>query len=147
MAREAVRKEDLAFMLRNDKKAQQTHLVATLAAKMPNGREYTVTDVGYPTALIPKDSVVGTVYPVITEAFDAGATFDVGTTADPKCFAEAVNGAAVTTAISVTNYNKWFPVDTEVIITPHYTGDNEKGRISVMLELFELEASIGRYTR
>jgi len=147
MARQIVDQTQLSYMLRNDKKNQQTHLVATLAAKMPNGREYTATGVQYPTALIPEKTVVGTVYPVIVEAFDAGATFDIGTKADPKCFAEGVDGSAVTTAVNAVEYNKYFEVDTEIIITPTYAGDNETGRISVMFELYELEASIGRYTR
>jgi len=145
---ELVTPSDLAHMLRNDKKSQQTHLVAQIAAVMPNGRTYTATDVSYPTVLIPEKTVVGTIRVVCTEAFDAGATFDVGTADDPTCFCEGVSGNEVTTAITdVINHNKYYPVATEVFIKPTYSGDNETGELSIVFEIYELEASIGRHTR
>ena len=150
MSRKIIDKEQMMYMVRNDKKSQQTHLVATMVAVMPNNVEFTDSGVAYPTALIPKNSVIGTVTAVVTEAFPAGATFDVGIAGDPKCFFDAVSGAAVTATASNAGTiagMKYYPEDTDIIITPTYEGENIKGEVSFVFELFELEASIGRHTR
>ncbi len=145
--REYVKENDLRAMLRNDKKSQQTHLVATMVAKMPNGLAYTETGKAYGTVLIPKGSIVGNVYAVTTEAFDAGATFDVGIEGDTKCFFDAFAGNEVKPLADSKEVKKYLAKDTEVIITPTYAGDNEVGTVQFVFELYELEASIGRYTR
>jgi len=140
--------DELAHMLRNDKKTQQTTLVAQMAAVMPNGRTFTATDVPYATVLIPEKTVVGSIRCVCTEVFDAGATFDVGTEGNPTAFCSAISGNALTTAVTdLIEHNTYYPLATEVFIKPTYAGDNTAGEIAFVFEIFETEASIGRHTR
>jgi hypothetical protein len=145
---ELVGADELAHMLRNDKKTQQTSLVAQIAAVMPNGRQYTASDVSYATILIPEKTLVTNIRVVVTEAFDAGATFDVGTADNPTAFCSGISGDEVTTALANDiAHNTYYKHATEVFIKPTYADDNTKGEVSFVFEIFELEASIGRHTR
>ena len=138
---------NISTLLRNNIKTQSTHVVATIAAVLPNGIDKTVSGDTYATALIPAKTLVTNVYAVTTEMFNGGATFTVGDTSEAAdCFFGGINGDTENSVVAMQK-NTYYPIDTEVIITPTYAAENTTGELNVIFECYEPKVSTGMYTR
>jgi len=138
--------QDISATLRNNIKAQGTQIVATIAAVLPNGIDQTVSLDTHLTALIPAKTLVTNVYAVTTEMFNGGATFIVGTEDDDDCFFGGINGDTENSVVAMVK-NTYYPIDTEVIITPTYAAENTTGELNIVFECYEPKVSTGFYTR
>jgi hypothetical protein len=133
---------DYTRQLRNDEKRQTSAIVATIQARDLSG----VDGAKLAISTMPRDSVRGKVYAVITEAFPAGSTLDWGLALSPNSLFTDLDLTSVGATRASTTTGAVFVKEELTYIQPNQaTLDATVGEVKLVIEIAEMTCTTGEY--